>query len=500
MKKPTPDQDLLAPLRSLPLPMELGQVERLVAAFPAATGLAAWLARIRTNFNSILTMTISGTAILLATYLFTGSPTPAPHASTVIPATIDTTPAVHEPISEVVITAADEVEAAIPSVIMPEPQASTSVETSRGEEENALHTTVAVQASTPVSPIAHVPQPPAGNPVGMLPAMPAGAFRTFPITGFAKLAIGSAPSVNPAGVRKRGKVKTVTSRHGSPMLLVEVAEGPYAVTATGDGSLLDLVRADVVKGKAFLYWAVDADFPKDLLRDTVRVQVALPRLESVAVLGPQQVVINELHDSEELELSLVGSGSIRLVRALALEKLQVLQSGSGTIDCQKLGVRGGLGLSQVGSGRILVSGKAGSLSITQSGSGAVVGHGLSIGQEANLSQVGSGLVALTGSAGSLTTTQSGSGRITCDGTSPWGNVELSHLGSGQTTLSGEATDLTITFSGSGGVDASGLAVPTANVSLLGSGSVRVEKAGTVNTTVVGSGTIHTRNGVQKQTR
>lgn len=335
---------------------------------------------------------------------------------------------------------------------------------------------------------------------GVSKAKHEGAARTFPITGFTQLAIGSAPHANPDGVRKRGKEKTTTNPKGSPTLLVQVEEGPFSVSAAGDELLVDLVQASVVKGKAYLYWDVNANFPKGSLRDTVRIRVVLPRLESVAVLGQQQVLISELHGSKELDLSVVGSGGITLARALALEKLQALQSGSGTIDCQEVGVRGELGLSQVGSGRIWVSGNAGSLVITQSGSGSVVGNGLAVGQEANLSQVGSGLVVLTGTTEALTITQSGSGRITCDGSGPWGTVELGQVGSGRTILAGGATDLSITLSGSGTVDASALAVPSAEVSLLGSGSVKVEKAERVSSTVMGSGTVHTRDGVQRKAR
>lgn len=496
MKQPTPDHTLLAPLRSLPLPVELGQVERMVAVFPAATGLAAWLARIRTNFNSILIMTISVATILTAALLLTGGPSPQPTAAVAVPATADTAQVV-QPASTTEVEA--EQGTAIPPIDLPAPQAAPT-DTTLANEGHGLEPTVDARTSVPVRPLVQAPEPHAMGTDGTSRAKHEGAAHTFPITGFTQLAIGSAPHVNPDGVRKRGKEKTAANQKGSPTLLVQVEEGPFSVSAAGDEPLVDLVQASVVKGKAYLYWDVNANFPKGSLRDTVRIRVALPRLESVAVLGQQQVLISELHGSKELELSVVGSGSIKLARAWALEKLQALQSGSGTIDCRELGVRGELGLSQVGSGRIWVSGNAGSLLITQSGSGSVVGHGLAVGQEANLSQVGSGLVALTGTTEALTITQSGSGRITCDGSGPWGKVKLGHVGSGRTTLAGEATDLSITLSGSGSVDASGLAVPTAHVSLAGSGTVQVDKAGTVSTTVTGSGSIRTRHGVQGRAR
>lgn len=496
MKQPTPNKDLLAPLRNLPLPLELGQVERMVAAFPAATGFVAWLARIRIHLNSILIMTISAATILIATLLLTGGPSPRPTASVVVPAKADTVQ-MEQPTSTTEVEA--EKETTVPPVGLPAPQAAPT-DTTSGKADHGPDTTLGAGPFIPVRSDIPAPKRYPISAAERPTARPETDAHTFPITGFTQLAIGSAPQVNPDGVRKRGKERTATNTKGTPTLVVHVEEGPFSASATGNEALVALIRASVVKGKAYLYWDVNADFPKGSQRDTVHMQVVLPRLESVAVLGPQRTIIGELHDSKDLELSMVGSGSIRLVRALALEKLQALQSGSGTIDCQEVGVRGELGLSQVGSGRIWVSGNAGSLVITQSGSGSVVCNGLAVGQEANLSQVGSGLVVLTGTTEALTITQSGSGRITCDGSGPWGTVELSQVGSGRATLTGEATDLTITLSSSGSVDASEVAVPTAQVSVTGSGTVKVDKAEEVNAVVAGSGSVHTRDGVKRKAR
>ena len=82
MKRPNEPENTLGVLRELPAEVSLDQVQHMVAAFPIAVGLTAWLALAKIHLNSII-MTTTGTLLVgTGVYFFSAlSPAATPAAA-----------------------------------------------------------------------------------------------------------------------------------------------------------------------------------------------------------------------------------------------------------------------------------------------------------------------------------------------------------------------------------------------------------------------------------
>jgi len=162
-----------------------------------------------------------------------------------------------------------------------------------------------------------------------------------------------------------------------------VRTGPeHRVQVSFDDNLLEFVETGVEHGQLAIELAGPARYKT---REPLRVDVVLPRLEGLAAAGSTRVEAEEI-DAERLEVSLAGSGRMRLagrardlsvsiagsgdldLRDLAASQAEVSITGSGDVRLQ---ASDRLEVSIAGSGRVAYLG-APEVSSSIAGSGEVV--------------------------------------------------------------------------------------------------------------------------------
>lgn len=154
------------------------------------------------------------------------------------------------------------------------------------------------------------------------------------------------------GVSGSGPIQTETRSasgfHGIDLQIsgdVEVTVGEnYAVEISAQQNLLPLLKTAVEDGSLRIY--SDDNFNTS---EAIKIRVTAPALD---------------------QLSLGGSGSIRVLNALRAEKMDIAVAGSGDIYCLQ-GDFGYLSVSIAGSGGVELGGKANDMRTDISGSGDV---------------------------------------------------------------------------------------------------------------------------------
>lgn len=329
---------LLAPLRELPVEVDLHEVEHMVAAFPAAMGTMAWLLHTaKFNLNTII-MTSIGTLLLgtgivvLSLHPQQQPPNPAP----VRPSVVATPQAVPEPVKARIV----------PPSAMP-----------TGERPTPL----AVQPSNRATePERSIPQDPAPEPVAAAPTVVAVPRPATP-----------APY---AGTKTQANERVFDLSGFTGILLnssldVMVEQGPFSVTASGPQDLLDKLELKteenlLVVGFQFGKWTMAKDRQPT-------VMVRLPRLEQLIVQGSGDIALAPLTDAARLELMVMGSGSIAMAGAANMANLGITVAGSGDVACDQLDVKQEVVITVTGSGDVHVAGRTDQLEVNLVGSGDV---------------------------------------------------------------------------------------------------------------------------------
>lgn len=340
MNTPEEKDVLLAPLRELPVEVSLPEVERMVAAFPLAMGITAWLAHLaKFNLNTII-MTSAGTLLLSTGIILLAGQAPAESARQRPEPAPVIAPAPQPPaLAELrAIAPMDEVPAAIPAVPTlpsrdpapldaPAPLASLPV------------------APTPAAPTALAPQPPARPG----PAKAQTAERDFNLSGFTSIVLNSS-------------------------LDVVVEQGPFSVTAAGPQDLLDKLELKT-EGNLLVVGLQSGKVSMAKNRQPT-VMVRLPRLEQLIVQGSGDIAVAPFTDATRLELIVMGSGSIALDGAGNMANLAITVAGSGDVACEQLDVKEEVVITVTGSGDVHVVGRTDQLEVNLVGSGDVHASGL----------------------------------------------------------------------------------------------------------------------------
>lgn len=178
--------------------------------------------------------------------------------------------------------------------------------------------------------------------------------------------------------------------------------GPeFKIVLEGDKDLLEEIETEVSGGKL----VVKKDSWHMSMTEKVTVYITMPEIEGLGVSGSGRAEIKDPVKTEDLSLSVSGSGKI-YAGSIAVNNLKCSISGSGDIN--------------VGGGNA----DTGNISI--SGSGSYTGETAKI-KSADLSISGSGN-CLVNASESLTAHVSGSGNVTYTGGSPKVDARVSGSG------------------------------------------------------------------------
>lgn len=199
--------------------------------------------------------------------------------------------------------------------------------------------------------------------------------------------------LNRKSVKESGNIETqtryvsgFTSMQITGSIDVEFTEGDYKVNVTASDNILPYVETKVEDGTLFINFT---DSVNVVLSKGCKVKVSAPELGSVTMSGSGDFTADRL-SGENIEISVLGSGSISAHEVRALSKCSANISGSGEIDITDmsadsclLDIAGSgdlnvqtskfknLGCSISGSGDIEVSGYSDSVICSVSGSGDI---------------------------------------------------------------------------------------------------------------------------------
>lgn len=381
MSHPDDNTPLLDLLRELPAEVSLEQVDRMVAAFPIATGLTLWLATLKTNLNTIL-MSMTGILFVGAgIYLFSGSD----------PATTTT----RSPLAE----AGPELEAPLPAA---------------PEEAPAVVLTIPAKGSAgrvqPAPSVAAAPPPPNTFP----PVEP-------PIAPMALLpppAVSHAPPMPDAPVRpsqatneRRFDLRDFTGIRVVSAMNVTLEIGDFSVTATGPEDALQQLDVQVKNNVLELDRLIVGRSRRTC--GPVDFTVRMPLVRLLDVMGPGSLHGTELPTTAKLDLHVMGSGNITLDRVPDATALKMLVQGSGSIRIKDVGTTEAAEVDVMGSGTAEVGrmARAGSLKVLVAGSGVATCERVNVTGTSTLGVTGSGDLIAGGTTGSVDVTVTGSGNV-----------------------------------------------------------------------------------------
>lgn len=381
MMPPIDNQPALAPLRELPAEVSLDQVGQMVAAFPLVVATASWLSALKLNLNSILMTTTAGT-ILIGGGLYLFSPEPAPATPVPEPPAPVTIEAVETPIMAaepaVVFTAEPEKRSEPPKPSAPEPAAAIVAAEPDAPAEADLEPVLIITTS--------LPEPPhEATPLRVLRKNE--GERSFDLSGF-------------TGVSLRSSVDVL------------VEQGPFSVRAVGEEEALERLRVEVKGGTL----TVDQDskrFTPGSCNTAVRVEVRMPKVNSLEVLGSGTMKAGRFDEAGQLVLTLRGSGDLVLDGVRQAGSLSIRLDGSGDVACQDIAVSGLTTIGVAGSGDVVVAGRTKGLEIDLVGSGDIATPGMRS-ETCKVRLVGSGDV-IVGGSGSLEREVVGSGELHVQG-------------------------------------------------------------------------------------
>ena len=234
----------------------------------------------------------------------------------------------------------------------------------------------------------------------------------------------------------------------------------------------------------------------------LRLRVVLPRIDELQQGGSGDLVAEKPLSSENLLVTLLSSGEIRLGTVECAQGLEARITGSGDLLLETLAASS-LRVGSVGSGSVLIktANLQGSTSLSVDGNGEISVRSLA-GQGLELGLTGSGTISLgkTNLGGGLNATILGSGDVDIAEITTKGEVTLSATGSCDvsiTELQAEAVNLMLggtgeimvqkgratrgdfRLSSTGDIMAEGLALEHATVELTGSGEVMLQATQTL---------------------
>ncbi|HEY0975917.1 MAG TPA: DUF2807 domain-containing protein [Flavobacteriales bacterium] len=420
---------LLDQLRELPVEVTLEQVGHMVAAFPLATGLTAWLATLKTNLNTIL-MTITGT-LLVATgiHVFSGGG-PATTATTVPPAVMEPRP-----------------EAPLPA----EPEEAPAVVLAIPAEETAAQSKSAPPAADAPAPADILP------PVGP-PADPAPTPEPAPPT---PVAVQGPPAPDATDRQAKGTnerrfdLRDFIGIKVMNNMDVTLEIGDFAVIATGDEDVLQQLDVQVKEQLLQLDYRIIGRSRRTC--GPVDFTVRMPLVHVLEVMGSGSVQAAELPTTSKLDLSVMGSGNITLGRVPDATALNVMVRGSGNIHLKEVGTTGTADLNVVGSGNADVGriAQAGSLLVRVAGSGTAACAGVNVSGTTTMNVTGSGDLTISGTTSRVEVTVTGSGNVHANELKANGGT-VAVTGSGDAFVHSEGP-LQLTTKGSGTIHTTGSA-------------------------------------------
>lgn len=417
---------LLDQLRELPVEVTLEQVGHMVAAFPLATGLTAWLATLKTNLNTIL-MTITGTLLVgTGIHLFSGGD----------PATITATvpPAEMEPRLEAPLPAETE---EAPAVVLTFPK-ETAVET-----KSAPPPVDAPASSEPAAPLA----PPADPAPTSAPPVPTAI--PDPVPPPVPVERTEATNERRFDLRDFIGIKVINNMN------VALEIGDFAVIATGEEDVLQQLDVQVKDQLLQLDYLIVGRSRRSC--GPVDFTVRMPLVQVLEVMGSGSVKATELPTTAKLDLSVMGSGNISLGRVPDATALNVMVRGSGNIHMKEVGTTGTADLNVVGSGNADVGriAQAGSLLVRVAGSGTAVCEGVNVSGTTSMNVTGSGDLTISGTTSRVEVTVTGSGNVHANELKANGGT-VAITGSGDAYVNSEGP-LQLTTKGSGTIHTTGSA-------------------------------------------
>ena len=400
MKGQDDSENVLSALRELPPEVSVDQVKHMVAAFPLAVGITAWLASlIKFNLNSILMTTTGSIIVGTSAYLIQTAAPPAEPAHADMP----------EPVLVEMVEAAVPETLIEPAVVLTMPEnTGPKLPEPRQEPEAMACTVLPTEENGPAAmePVPYEgaeaypgaapmePAPPA-EPIASLNNMdPAVVFtpgiveRNFDVKGFSGLALRSSLSVN-------------------------VSQGEYAVIATGDPAMVDRLKVSVEKGMLTLDLGNVKRGSDGVGCGALDITVRMPQVEKLEVLGSGTIRSGRFDNADHLVLVLKGSGDVLVDGPEKANALSIELSGSGDVFCGDVDVSGKTIIALAGSGDIRVTGRTESIDIGLIGSGDVdAGEFKASSAKVRITGSGDAEVNSTSAVESIVT---GSGRVNVSG-------------------------------------------------------------------------------------
>lgn len=425
MSHPDDDAPLLDQLRELPTEVSLEQVDRMVAAFPIATGLTLWLATLRTNLNTIL-MSITGTLLVGAgIHLFSGGD----------PATTTT----QLPLAGI----GPELEAPLPAA---------------PEEAPAVVLTIPTRGSAgqvQPAPSVAAPSPP---PNAIPPVEP----PTVPMAVLPPPAVSHAPTLPDAPVRqpkaaneRRFDLRDFTGIKVVSAMNVTLEVGDFSVTATGPEEALQQLDVQVKNGVLELDYLIVGRSRRTC--GPMDFTVRMPLVHLLDVMGSGSLHGTDLPTTAKLDLNVMGSGNITLERVPDATALKMSVRGSGSIRIEDVGTTEAAEVNVVGSGVAEVGrmAQAGSLKVLVAGSGVATCERVNVTGTSTLWVTGSGDLTASGTTGRVDVTVTGSGNVRASELNANGG-KVAVIGSGDAFVHSEGP-LQLQTQGSGTIHTTGSA-------------------------------------------
>jgi hypothetical protein len=180
--------------------------------------------------------------------------------------------------------------------------------------------------------------------------------------------------------------------------------GAYSFEVTGQENLTAALKTEV-KNNVLHIW-FDENMKIDYNK-TLKIKISAPAYQSLSVAGSGGTTLNDKLASESFNLTMSGSGTVRMPK-LAVKQLTATLSGSG---------------------RFILGGNAETMNLTLSGSGGI---------ETNMV-----------TAGDVNAVISGSGQISCK---PSGDLNATISGSGNIRYRGKPRNVQTAINGSGTVE------------------------------------------------
>lgn len=448
MKRPDEHENTLGALRELPPEVSLDQVQHMVAAFPIAVGLTAWLATAKIHLNSIV-MTTAGTLIVGTSAYFFSTAAPTPSAERDIPSVT----------IEMLDTPNPTVMLEEPAVVLDLPRPKTTAPAPKPEQGKEIACTMLPgQDTTALYPGAtlHPGAPPHSGVAAYPGAEPEEAVAPLePLASIQPPATAYRPHSN----ERTFDLRDFTGVVVASSMDVSVEIGEFSVVAAGDADMLE--RLDVRNEQGMLKIGFEHTRGSYRNKGSIHLTVRMPRVDDLVVAGSGTINAQQLPRTNTLDLSVLGSGNILLDRADEVEDLNMMVEGSGGIHMAILGKSERVTLNVLGSGGIYLSAvhKATDLGINMRGSGSV---------DLGMARV------------------SGTSRI-----------ELT--GSGNVQVGGETGRIEAQLEGSGDLNASNLKARNGGmVHVVGSGDAHVYSDGKLDLLAKGTGTIHTSGSAGRQ--